>query len=402
MECERFPEDTYALHALGLLEGEERGQLAAQLRDDCQTCRAALRDAFEFWFLFGALSERLFAGSIPQPSPGFRRRVLNSIRPVPLHRAIMPIWSWARVAAGGILALGASVSTWQVSQVLSRREVRRLQSEVSSQTKAVQQLESQNRDLRRTLQEAPRPSVVPPPPVVDPSAAAARSALEAQVVEAREAAAISARALADERARAGALEKDIADRTSQLAAVTRERDETERKYRAALDQAAQDVQRGNTARAEAASLRTRIQTLETEIALYRRTIETQRQQLAEHLRLASILRSPSVLMVRMRGTEAGRSASGVALIADNTVVFYGTNLPALSPGRAYQLWLIRDRGPAIVSAGVFDNWRQDSPAVRFANPALTTRITGLAVTEEPAAGSPLPTGHKLLIGTPRG
>jgi anti-sigma-K factor RskA len=62
------------------------------------------------------------------------------------------------------------------------------------------------------------------------------------------------------------------------------------------------------------------------------------------------------------------------------------------------LWLLRGQSPAVVSGGLFT---PETTVVEFTDRALVSRITGMAVTDEPAGGSKTPTGHKFLVGTPR-
>ena len=76
------------------------------------------------------------------------------------------------------------------------------------------------------------------------------------------------------------------------------------------------------------------------------------------------------------------------------MVFYASNLPALPPGRTYQLWLLRGRKPAIASGGTFAG----DGFVEVEDKTLISDLRGLAVTEEPSGGSAGPTGHKILVG----
>jgi len=91
---------------------------------------------------------------------------------------------------------------------------------------------------------------------------------------------------------------------------------------------------------------------------------------------------------------------GHALIAgDSQLVFFGSQLPALPAGRTYQLWVLRSKGPAIVSAGTFNPNGGRQAMLQFGERALLSNITALAITDEPAGGSVLPTGHKWMIGS---
>ena len=70
-------------------------------------------------------------------------------------------------------------------------------------------------------------------------------------------------------------------------------------------------------------------------------------------------------------------------------------LPALPPGRVYQLWFARPGGPPI-SGGAFQvDGRGEALAV-VVIPVALEPARAVAVTEEPAPGSPTPTGPHLL------
>lgn len=75
---------------------------------------------------------------------------------------------------------------------------------------------------------------------------------------------------------------------------------------------------------------------------------------------------------------------------------HGMSMPA--KGRAYELWLVtKDRK---IPAGMFTP-RSDGSAVMHASYAMTASdLKAIAVTEEPAAGVPAPTGPIVLLGTP--
>ncbi len=81
------------------------------------------------------------------------------------------------------------------------------------------------------------------------------------------------------------------------------------------------------------------------------------------------------------------------------LLFYANNLPAVPPGRAYELWVIPTQG-APIPAGTFQpNGRGEGSVIL---PALPPGVTAkaFAVTLEPAGGVPSPTGPKVLVGAP--
>lgn len=80
----------------------------------------------------------------------------------------------------------------------------------------------------------------------------------------------------------------------------------------------------------------------------------------------------------------------------NTWTLIAHDLPPLKPGRAYQLWLVTRS--AKISAGTFAE--RDGDAVMRATYALPPEeLRALAVTEEPAAGSPQPTSAPLIAAS---
>jgi anti-sigma-K factor RskA len=94
---------------------------------------------------------------------------------------------------------------------------------------------------------------------------------------------------------------------------------------------------------------------------------------------------------------SGRAGSGsVVRAADGTTVV-AARLPALDPGRVYQLWLIAGNG-APVSGGTFTvNEQGYGTVVVPASPQALGADT-FAVTNEPAPGSPAPTSPILIAG----
>ena len=79
------------------------------------------------------------------------------------------------------------------------------------------------------------------------------------------------------------------------------------------------------------------------------------------------------------------------------MVFTGTNLPPLPPGRTYQLWVVTAQAP--ISAGLLTPDAQGGVSGTFATPVDIPTPVAMAVTIEPAGGVPAPTGDKYLVGT---
>ncbi len=133
-------------------------------------------------------------------------------------------------------------------------------------------------------------------------------------------------------------------------------------------------------------------------ALERQLAQTQ----AEAGRLArtlSIIAAPGVESVRLAGMGASQAAAGRTYVntADRKAVFYAFGLPALGPGKTYQLWYIDDEEHT-TSAGIF-NVDASGKASLVVDTALPVeRVQAWAVTVEPSGGRPQPTGPMALAG----
>ncbi|MBC8165216.1 MAG: anti-sigma factor [Bryobacteraceae bacterium] len=347
---------------------------------------------------------QLQLGDEVKPTAALRQRILSIAEPQSSGlRPLVPRWSWASIAAGVAVVLGTAALGWQLSMFRSSAEVQSLRTALSSKDREIEQLASAARP-------APPPQAterVPSPPQaspVQPTAilSASYEALSRKLQEVERANATAVRDLAEQRAKLNLAETELTEKNKLLATAIQAQRAEEGKQTAALESIRKQTDDLNRRGSEAAKYLARIRVLEAEVSTYRNVIELQQQSLKEQLRLASILGSPSVGLVALNTTQSGKGAKGFALIANGSIALFASNLPQLGPGRQYQLWLMRERNPGIVSAGVFSTWGKDSPALLFTNGNLMSGIKALAITEEPAGGSRLPTGNKVLIGTRKG
>lgn len=97
---------------------------------------------------------------------------------------------------------------------------------------------------------------------------------------------------------------------------------------------------------------------------------------------------------------SGASGNGTVLQSADGNLILAADLPPLAAGRVYQLWLIEGEN-APVSGGVFT---VGADGYGFLTLAAGSPIAGatLAVTDEPAPGSPGPTSEILLVGQATG
>jgi anti-sigma-K factor RskA len=107
--------------------------------------------------------------------------------------------------------------------------------------------------------------------------------------------------------------------------------------------------------------------------------------------ITELLVDPDATVVR--GEVAG-GGTAVGVLADDRALFTATGLTEPASGREYQLWVLRDG--AALSAGVMDD---DDGSVRAVADDFRPG-DALAVTVEPAGGSPSPTTDPVVVLTP--
>jgi len=125
------------------------------------------------------------------------------------------------------------------------------------------------------------------------------------------------------------------------------------------------------------------------VAVPRRLDNTTR--LAEAL---SILNDPAAKDVTF-GLQPGPSRGRVIVSPSRGVVFIGANLPRIDSGRTFELWVIPAGGNPI-PAGTF-HAADDLSAVYVHSGPLEANAGAVAVTVEPAGGSPQPTTKPFII-----
>jgi hypothetical protein len=177
--------------------------------------------------------------------------------------------------------------------------------------------------------------------------------------------------------------------------------------------AIREQQSALTAREDGAETRERqalqrIQSLQSEMARLNEernrllaVLQLRQRQSDQTVRLISFFSIPGTRLIQLSGTESAPAASGYLLLdRNNRVLLSESGLPVLPRGRTYQLWFVRTRGTPVVSAGLFGGGVGPT-SVELSPGNLANSLSAVAVTDEPSGGSPLPTGHKLLIGTVR-
>jgi anti-sigma-K factor RskA len=158
--------------------------------------------------------------------------------------------------------------------------------------------------------------------------------------------------------------------------------------------------------AYAVSLQRRIAVLEGQVRAAADRAAQSQQQLVQlkaaadqSTQVRRILAAGDLRRLDLAGTKAAPAAAGRAFWspAEGLVVAFA-NLPATNAGRVYQLWVIPPGGNPI-DAGLLD-LQPDGRALALARAGTSQRVGTVAITLEPAGGSPVPTlSNMIAAGT---
>jgi anti-sigma-K factor RskA len=126
------------------------------------------------------------------------------------------------------------------------------------------------------------------------------------------------------------------------------------------------------------------------------SIERLQQELAQQQALTALISNTDTGVVGLRGTGAAERADGWVVWSPARKRGYLVvhNLPPLSPGKQYQLWVTSGQQPT--SAGVFDVDAIGHAALVIAGAAERPDL--FTVTVEPAGGAPSPGGPVVMKG----
>lgn len=122
------------------------------------------------------------------------------------------------------------------------------------------------------------------------------------------------------------------------------------------------------------------------------------QRLAQQQAIVAGLTGPGVKVIDAAATSARQPYARMFWDQPTSRwTFVAYNLPATAPGHTYQLWLIT-RDQKKVSAGTFSPEPNGSAIVRATYPLASDSLAAIALTNEPAGGSPQPTSAPFLVG----
>jgi anti-sigma-K factor RskA len=154
-------------------------------------------------------------------------------------------------------------------------------------------------------------------------------------------------------------------------------------------------------RSEVRTLQQTVTTLSERADNLRDQLRDARQNNVNLLNTMQVLRAPDTVRVDMRGTAPGSSLSGRAFVSGaRGLVVDVQNMPALPPGRVFQLWLIPP-GAAPISAGVFTV--DAAGTASFVRPmpagAALPQVVAVTMEDGPDGSVRGPTSDPLLAGS---
>jgi len=140
--------------------------------------------------------------------------------------------------------------------------------------------------------------------------------------------------------------------------------------------------------------------LEGELTQQAREVTSLQQEIARQQELLKTLVSPDTQVVALGGLEPSPAARGrMWWHREAGGFFVASGLPAAPAGKTYQLWAIARGKP--LPAGVFDVDPKGTAALRVQPLRGVGKVEVFAVTLEPAAGLPQPSGPMYLAGKAR-
>jgi len=113
----------------------------------------------------------------------------------------------------------------------------------------------------------------------------------------------------------------------------------------------------------------------------------------------AVLAAPDLASINLQGQSVAPDARARALWSRSRgLVFTAANLPPAPPGKAYQVWVVTAQAP--ISAGLLTPDSSGVGTRYYMTPIDIAPPVAVAVTLEPAAGVPAPTGERYLVGMP--
>jgi hypothetical protein len=144
----------------------------------------------------------------------------------------------------------------------------------------------------------------------------------------------------------------------------------------------------------------RQQDLDDQLAATRDSLQKSQSTLQLREAALDFLRAPDTRLLKAADSEPARPVAKVFVNSAQGVLLMAANLPALDPGRTYEMWIVPKAGPP-KPAGLFLPAGDGSAVHLQSGPVDLAAAAAVAITNEPAGGSPSPTTNPFLI-TPVG
>ena len=123
-----------------------------------------------------------------------------------------------------------------------------------------------------------------------------------------------------------------------------------------------------------------------------------KKRLADQQEMIAELSGPGVMVIDANATSAREPYARMFWNQPmNRWTFVAYNLPPMSPGHTYQLWLVM-KDKKKVSAGMFEPSPAGSAMLQATYAVSSDSLAAIAVTTEPMGGSAQPTSTPFLIG----
>lgn len=438
-----FASADWELYALGMLEAGEAAPMEAHLRQGCAACGANVQALEETVAALALAVPQRATPAVVRPavvrlaqvaatdggkkgsSPAVSSAVVTELPPRASGGAergsgsAASRWGWVAsglAAAAGIAALwlGLDRANLQRESAALQQQLAQVKTQQPTQTtgsNGANEREQQVAELRAALVmaqqqlEAERKNQAASSGTQ--SQAAARIAELQQALDAARAEQATARQAAQQ------LEARLAEGSAQLRMAETQVRDLQAQSQALREQSLKEQQAAaarnpgspaNPARPvgeEGASVEpARLAALQRELDNARRQAEQQSRALADYRAMFRILESGSLRQVALRGIDprAGKATATAVFAPDGGVLLLAKDLPRLPGDRVYQLWLVKKNQSNVSSAGLLRVDGQGRGVVYAGPQAGLGGVTALAISEEPAGGSPAPTGLKLLFG----
>jgi anti-sigma-K factor RskA len=151
-----------------------------------------------------------------------------------------------------------------------------------------------------------------------------------------------------------------------------------------------------TASADALRLSRRLSEADAATNQYKSLLERQQHALDNRTDILNLLSAPGARLLALKAAAQFQGIGYAVLVPNQRIALICSNVAELPRGREYQLWILRGSESTPANAGVFAPDHGGKSYVQIDDASVVKEISGLAVTDEPAGGSRVPTGSKLL------